>query len=33
LKSSYRLQEWDSRYSNAINSLTLKMKKLIQELK
>jgi hypothetical protein len=33
LKSSDRLQEWDSRYTNAINSLTLKMKKLIQELK
>ena len=33
LKSSDRLQEWDSRYTNAINSLTLKMKQLIQELK
>ena len=33
LKSSDRLQEWDSRYTNAINSLTLKMKQLIEELK
>ena len=33
LKSSDRLQEWDSRYSSAVNSLHLKMKQLIQELK
>lgn len=32
LKSSDRLQEWDSRYTSAINSLSLKMKQLIQEL-
>ena len=33
LKSSDRLQEWDLRYTSAINSLTLKMKHLIQDLK
>jgi len=33
LKSSDRLQEWDLRYTSAINSLTLKMKQLIQDLK
>ena len=33
LKSSDRLQEWDLRYTSAINSLTLKMKQLIQYLK
>ena len=32
LKSSERLKEWDSRYSNAINSLESKMKNLIQEI-
>ena len=32
LNSSERLEEWDSRYANAINSLELKMKKLIQEI-
>jgi N-acetylated-alpha-linked acidic dipeptidase len=32
LNSSERLDEWDSRYANAINSLELKMKKLIQEI-
>jgi N-acetylated-alpha-linked acidic dipeptidase len=32
LKSSDRLQEWDSRYTSAINSLSLKMEQLIQEL-
>jgi N-acetylated-alpha-linked acidic dipeptidase len=32
LKSSDRLQEWDSRYTSAINSLSLKMKQLSQEL-
>ena len=29
LKSSDKLDEWDKRYSNSINSLTEKMKKLI----
>ena len=33
LKSSDRLQEWDSRYTNAINSFTLKMRQLILDLK
>ena len=33
LKSSDRLQEWDLRYTSAINSLTSKMKQLIQDLK
>mgnify|MGYP001333416893 CR=1 FL=1 len=32
LKSSERLKEWDSRYSNAINSLESKMKNLIEEI-
>jgi len=32
LKSSERLKEWDSRYSDAINSLESKMKNLIQEI-
>ena len=32
LKSSERLKDWDSRYSNAINSLESKMKNLIQEI-
>jgi len=32
LKSSDRLQEWDSRYASAVSSLHLKMKQLIQEL-
>ena len=32
LKSSKRLKEWDSRYSDAINSLESKMKNLIQEI-
>ena len=33
LNSSERLQEWDSRYASAVNSLHLKMKKLILDLK
>ena len=32
LNSSERLDEWDLRYANAINSLELKMKNLIQEI-
>ena len=32
LKSSERLKEWDSRYSDAISSLESKMKNLIQEI-
>ena len=32
LNSSERLDEWDLRYANAINSLELKMKNLIQEV-
>ena len=32
LKSSERLKEWDTRYSEAINSLESKMKNLIQEI-
>ena len=32
LKSSDRLEEWDSRYSEAINSLNLKMNELIKDL-
>ena len=32
LKSSERLKEWDSKYSDAINSLESKMKNLIQEI-
>lgn len=32
LNSSERLDEWDFRYANAINSLELKMKNLIQEV-
>ena len=33
LNSSERLQEWDSRYASAVNSLHLKMKQLILDLK
>ncbi|MBT3503017.1 MAG: M28 family peptidase [Cryomorphaceae bacterium] len=33
LKSSNRLQEWDSRYANAVESLHLKMKQLIEDIK
>ena len=33
LKSSDRLQEWDSRYTNAINSLTLKMRSINSRFK
>ena len=33
LKSSDRLQEWDTRYAGAVNSLHLKMKELILDLK
>jgi len=33
LKSSDRLQEWDTRYASAVNSLHLKMKELILDLK
>ena len=32
LKSSDRLEEWDSRYSEAVNSLNLKMNELINDL-
>ena len=32
LKASNRLEEWDSRYSEAINSLNLKMNELINDL-
>jgi N-acetylated-alpha-linked acidic dipeptidase len=32
LKSSERLKEWDTRYSESINSLESKMKNLIQEI-
>jgi len=32
LKSSDRLEEWDSRYSEAVNSLSLKMNELINDL-
>ena len=32
LKSSERLEEWDSRYSEAVNSLNLKMNDLINDL-
>ena len=32
LKSSDRLQEWDTRYASAVETLHLKMKKLIQDL-
>jgi N-acetylated-alpha-linked acidic dipeptidase len=33
LNSSERLQEWDIRYASAVNSLHLKMKQLILDLK
>ena len=33
LKSSDRLQEWDTRYASAVNSLHFKMKELILDLK
>ena len=33
LNSSKRLQEWDSRYASAVDSLHKKMKQLIQDLK
>ena len=33
LNSSERLQEWDTRYASAVNSLHLKMKQLILDLK
>ena len=32
LKASDRLEEWDSRYSEAVNSLNLKMNELINNL-
>ena len=32
LKSSDRLEEWDTRYAAAIGSLELKMKQLLQDL-
>ena len=32
LKASDRLEEWDSRYSEAVNSLNLKMNELINDL-